>query len=110
MIGDDDPTPAGNSTSDGTGWIAGVFTIAIDPEWFGGRHAYEALVRPVLDGADAVEPAPGIERVLVPGEPEAISRQRRQREGIIIAEATWTELSEASTSLGVAMPDSRPYR
>lgn len=108
MVGDDDPTSAGNSFGDATGWIAGVFTIAIDPEWFGGRDAYEALVRPVLASAGAAEPAPDAERVLVPGEPEAISRQRRVGEGITIAEATWTELEDASTSLGVPMPDSRP--
>lgn len=109
MVGDDDPTPAGNRSGDETGWIAGVFTLAIDPEWFGGRDAYEGLVRPVLDFADAAEPGPGAERVLVPGEPEAISRERRLKEGITIAEATWAALAESSASLDVPMPDSRPY-
>lgn len=109
MVGDDDPTSAGNRSGEKTGWIAGVFTIAIDPEWFGGRDAYEALVRLVLDGADGAEPGPGAQRVLVPGEPEAISRQRRLREGITIAEATWAELADASASLDVPMPESRPY-
>jgi LDH2 family malate/lactate/ureidoglycolate dehydrogenase len=108
MVGDDDPTSAGNRSGEKTGWIAGVFTIAIDPEWFGGRDAYEALVRLVLDGADGAEPGPGAQRVLVPGEP-AISRQRRLREGITIAEATWAELADASASLDVPMPESRPY-
>jgi uncharacterized oxidoreductase len=108
MVGDDDPTPAGNRSEEKTGWIAGVFTLAIDPEWFGGRDAYEALVRPVLDGADAAEPGPAAERVLVPGEPEAISRDRRLREGITIAEATWAELAESSASLEVPMPESTP--
>jgi uncharacterized oxidoreductase len=103
MVGDDDPAPAGNSAGE-PGWIGGVFTIAIDPEWFGGRDAYAALVRPVLDRADAAAPAPGSERVLVPGEPEAISRERRLREGVTIAEATWAELAEASAMLGIQMP------
>jgi uncharacterized oxidoreductase len=104
MIGDDDPTPAGNTTTE-SGWIAGVFTVAIDPDIFGGRDAYEALVRPVLDHAGAAAPGPGVERVLVPGEPEAISRERRLGEGIPIAEATWAELAEVSRTLGVRMPD-----
>jgi uncharacterized oxidoreductase len=103
MVGDDDPAPAGNTTGE-PGWIGGVFTIAIDPEWFGGRDAYAALVRPVLDRADAAAPAPGSERVLVPGEPEAISRERRLGEGVTIAEATWAELAEASATLGIQMP------
>lgn len=107
MVGDEDPTPAGTMSGRpvGPGWIAGAFTIAIDPEWFGGRDSYEALVRPVLDRADAAAPGPGTERVLVPGEPEAISRERRLREGIPIAEATWAELAEVSATLGVRMPD-----
>jgi LDH2 family malate/lactate/ureidoglycolate dehydrogenase len=59
----------------------------------------------VLDRADAAEPGPGAERVLVPGEPEAISRERRLREGIPIAEATRAELADVSATLGVRMPD-----
>jgi len=104
MVGDDDPTPASNMIRE-PGWIAGVFAIAIDPEWFGGREAYAALVGPVLDRVDAAEPGPGVDRVLVPGEPEAISRERRLREGLTIAEATWSELAQASEALGVRMPD-----
>lgn len=104
MIGDDDPTPAGNRTGE-PGWIGGAFAIAIDPEWFGGRDAYAELVRPVLDRADAAAPGQGVDRVLVPGEPEAISRERRLREGVAIPEATWVELSAVSATLGVRMPD-----
>jgi uncharacterized oxidoreductase len=107
MIGDEDPTAAGNMSGPPVepGWIAGAFTIAIDPDMFGGRDVYEAMVRPVLDRAGAAEPGPGVERVLVPGEPEAISRERRLREGVPIAEATWAELAEVSRTLGVRMPD-----
>ncbi len=103
MVGDDDPTPAGNMASE-SGWIAGAFTMAIDPDWFGGRDAYEELIRPVLDRAGAAEPGPWAERVLVPGEPEAISRERRRQEGVTIPEATWAQLAESSTTLGVQMP------
>lgn len=106
MIGDEDATPAGTMSGlpPEPGWIAGAFTIALDPEWFGGRDAYQDLVRPVLDAADDAAPAPDAGRVLVPGEPEAMSRRRRLREGIPIPEATWDELAEASAVLGVAMP------
>lgn len=104
MVGDDDPTSAGNRSGE-PGGIAGVFVIAIDPDWFGGRDQYGAMVRDVLDSADAAEPGPGIERVLVPGEPESISRERRLREGVTIAEATWAELAEASAAVGVGMPN-----
>lgn len=103
MVGDDDASNAGNTVG-GPGWIAGAFTIAIDPDKFGGRDAYAAMARRVLDGADGMAPRPGVERVLVPGEPEAISRERRLREGVSIAEATWAELAGASATLRVGMP------
>jgi LDH2 family malate/lactate/ureidoglycolate dehydrogenase len=71
--------------------------------------AQALLIRPELNGADAAEPGPGAERVLVWGEPEAISRRRQLREGITIAEVTWAELAESSPSLDVPTPESRPY-
>ena len=104
MVGDEDPTPAGYRASE-PGSVGGVFAIAIDPQWFGGREAYEALVGSVLDRADAAVPGRGVERVLVPGEPEAISRERRLREGVTLPEATWTDLADASATLRVPMPD-----
>ncbi len=107
MIDDEDPTPAGTMSGlpPEPGWMAGAFAIALDPEWFGGRAAYEDLVKPLLDAAASAPPAAGVDRVLVPGEPEAISRTRRLVDGIPIPEATWAELAEASASLGVRMPD-----
>jgi uncharacterized oxidoreductase len=106
MIGDEDPTPAGTMSGlpPQPGWLAGAFTIALDPEWFGGRALFEDLVKPVLDAANSAPPAPGVGRVLVPGEPEAISRARRLVDGIPIPEPTWDELAEASANLGVRMP------
>lgn len=106
MIADPDPTPAGTMSGlpPEPGWVAGAFTIALDPEWFGGRAAYESLVGPVLEAARRSPAGPGVERVLVPGEPEAISRERRLRDGIPLPEATWADLEEASSTLGVVMP------
>ena len=50
-------------------------------------------------------PAPGIDEVLLPGEPEHRAAQQRQAEGISIDETTWTQLIEAATGLDVAIPD-----
>ena len=40
--------------------------------------------------------------VLVPGDPERISRERRLREGIPIDATTWREIGEAARALGFA--------
>jgi len=40
----------------------------------------------------------------VPGEPEAISRARREREGIALPEATWQDLARLAERFGLPMP------
>lgn len=49
-------------------------------------------------------PAPGVDEVLLPGEPEARSRQERERNGIPLADATWDELVAVARELGVEHP------
>ncbi len=106
MAGDGEPTPAGTMSGlpPDPGWVAGVVVMAIDPGWFGDRRAYAEMIGAVLDRANQVPPRPGVERVLVPGEPEAITRERRLREGVPIPRSTWEELAGASSQVGVRMP------
>ncbi len=109
MIADPDPTPAGcMRLPDRWGArIAGVFVVAIDPAAFGDAGAYQAQVAGVLDGLAGVPPVPGVERVLVSGDPERISRERRAREGIPVPAATWEELLEIGQRFGVPLPSGR---
>jgi uncharacterized oxidoreductase len=95
MIGDEAPTPAGCMRQPET-WgtrLAGVFVIAIDPAAFGDAGTYQRQAAAVLEALDQVAPAPGNERVLVPGDPERQSRERRLREGIPVPSATWQDLA-----------------
>jgi uncharacterized oxidoreductase len=110
MIGDPDPTPAGCMRRPAT-WgdrLAGVFVVAIDPAAFGDAGAYLAGVAGVLDGLTRVPPAPGVEAVLVPGDPERRSRERREREGIAVPEATWGDLVAIAERFGVELPGGHP--
>jgi uncharacterized oxidoreductase len=66
--------------------------VALDPAAFGDAAAYSSLVAAVLDDAAEAPPAPRVERVLVPGDPERLSRERRGREGVAVPEATWADL------------------
>ncbi len=50
----------------------------------------------------AVPLAPGVQEVLVPGEPEARSRALRQQEGIPIPEETWDKLVATGRKYGLS--------
>jgi LDH2 family malate/lactate/ureidoglycolate dehydrogenase len=50
-----------------------------------------------------VPPAPGFEKVLAPGDPEARARALREEEGIPIAEDIWQNIAETAESLNVAI-------
>jgi uncharacterized oxidoreductase len=105
MIADADPTPAGCMRPPER-WgsrLAGVFVVAIDPAAFGDAGVYGDMVAAVLDGLVRVPPVPGVERVLVPGDPERISRERRLVEGIPVPGATWLELIAIGERFGVVL-------
>jgi uncharacterized oxidoreductase len=105
MIADAAPTPAGCMRAPET-WgtrIAGVFVVAIDAAAFGDADAYRTLVGGVLGDLGGVPPAPGVERVLVSGDPERLSRERRARDGIPVPPATWAELLAIGERFGVPL-------
>lgn len=86
---------------DGSG--GGVFLLAIDGGIFRERAAVEKEADEVFDAIKAVPPAPGFDSVLIPGEPEANSTERRRRDGIPVAEDTWAEIVETAKGLGVTL-------
>ena len=50
--------------------LAGVFLIGIDPGAFGDASQYQRRVAEVLNGLIAAPAGPGVERVLIAGDPE----------------------------------------
>lgn len=112
MIDDADPTTVGaprtRSTTGARGRIGGVFLIAIDPGAFGNREHYRAMVEETLAAAKRMPPGPGQMDVLVPGEPELLSRTRRATEGIGVAEATWNDLAAIAERFSLPLPEHRP--
>ena len=81
-----------------------VVFVALDPALFAGR---EPLLREVAQLADYVRGCPraeGVEAILLPGDPERATLQRRQAGGIPIAEAHWARLVDLARQLDVAVP------
>jgi LDH2 family malate/lactate/ureidoglycolate dehydrogenase len=83
----------------------GHFHLALDPEAFGGLAAFRERLAGLLAELKAVPPAAARGEVLLPGEPEARERARREREGVPLTAAVSEALRRLSRRLGVAAPD-----
>jgi LDH2 family malate/lactate/ureidoglycolate dehydrogenase len=80
---------------------SGIFIFAMDVTVFRPLTEYAKALDKTLARIKAVPPSPGFEEVLLPGEPEARSRSRRERDGIPIPEDTWKAVYATGTALGV---------
>jgi LDH2 family malate/lactate/ureidoglycolate dehydrogenase len=78
-----------------------VFFCAIDTGVFG--DGAPAAAAGVFQQVRAVPPAEGFEQVLIPGEPERRSAERRRAEGIPVAEDTWRAITATAADLGVSV-------
>ncbi len=73
--------------------------------------AFRPMEEFLADGAalskqiKATPPAPGVDEVLLPGEPEQRAAEHRQNKGIPIDETTWVQLVEAANEFGVTIPE-----
>ena len=78
------------------------FTLwAADPEALGGRAAMEELQREYFALLKSSARKPGVEEILLPGEPELRSAEVRRREGLPLDEGTVSQLDDLATSLGL---------
>ena len=78
----------------------GVFCIAINPKAFVGLDAFKGKSSDIIKIVKSRKPEKG-ETVLIPGDPERISKKQRQREGILIPEDSWEQISKISVELGL---------
>jgi uncharacterized oxidoreductase len=88
------PPPVGND----------VLFLVLAPEHFGGEQhllsqisALEPFVRNTARRA-------GVERIVLPGDPERELLAKRQVQGIPLDEGNWAELVKLAETLGVAVP------
>jgi LDH2 family malate/lactate/ureidoglycolate dehydrogenase len=77
------------------------FIVAVSIEAFRPAGDFERACAEILGKVKAVPPAPGFDEVLIPGEPEARSAERRGREGIPIPDEIWQKIEEAVRRVGV---------
>jgi uncharacterized oxidoreductase len=79
----------------------GLVLVVLDPGAWGDAGSFGSLAGEVGRAMLAVEPAPGVDRVRLPGDPERECEERRRREGIPLDRATRQAIDEIARSLGV---------
>jgi LDH2 family malate/lactate/ureidoglycolate dehydrogenase len=83
----------------------GHLFLVLDPNAFVGRPAFESAMARFVDALKSVDPAPGHDEVLLPGELEARAARAAARDGVPLAPATIQLLSELGQNLSVSLPE-----
>lgn len=82
-----------------------MMAILIDPNALGMADDFASDMDRYTDWVKSSPPAPGVEAVQFPGDPERRSAQTRLAEGIPIDAGTWGQLVEAAKAAGVPDQD-----
>jgi uncharacterized oxidoreductase len=94
-------SPAGTSRPGGPSGGNGLFCMALDVAHFCAPEEFAATFGSLIDYVQSPPYASGVTGVLIPGEPERRYQQEREASGIAIEDATWAQIVEAGTSVGV---------
>ncbi|MBS0342808.1 MAG: malate/lactate/ureidoglycolate dehydrogenase [Proteobacteria bacterium] len=84
--------------------LNGMLTVLIDPARLGAQHGFEAEAHAFVDWLRQSPPGAGFDQVLIAGEPERKARAARERDGIVVDDATWAEIVAAGAKVGVSIP------
>ncbi len=79
----------------------GMFSILLDPARFGDTGWMQRETETLIGWIKSSPPRPGIEEVMVAGEPERKARSRRLEDGIPVDANTWKELVQSAQSVDV---------
>lgn len=92
------------SEYDGPRGVNGPFVLAMDVARFTDPDHFRAEVEAQSEVVTGCPPAEGFASVLLPGEPELLTRANRERDGVPLADSTWQELVELAQHYGVEAP------
>ena len=82
----------------------GCFMIVMDIARFVPPGTFRAEVNDLIRYLKSCPTAPGTDRILTPGEPEALTEAERRRMGIFVEDQTWEQIEGIARELSVAIP------
>jgi uncharacterized oxidoreductase len=94
---------AGNTSTEEHPYINGISMIAINPEAFFGLENFRDLADEMTHYMRGTPTAPGYDAVVIPGDLDYQSYDRRLVEGIPLSDQTWDLIVQAAASAGVTL-------
>ena len=82
-----------------------MLSIILDPSAVGDLATYDAEVTAMIDYIYASKAAEGVEKVLIPGDPERQSLAARSTNGIDIDDNSWHDITNAANAAGLSTDD-----
>ena len=79
----------------------GDLMIVLNPSAFVDYHNFQIQTRRFIEQVKSCKKAPGVQRIMIPGEPEYEERKKRLVEGIIIPDEVWSEIETIKSELGI---------
>src|SRR5262249_20016813 len=83
-----------------------IFFLALDPDRLAGSDVLKDQAAALSDWIRATPPAPAVDRILLPGDPERTTLERRTASGIALNDAHWAKLVDLAKRLHVEIPES----
>ncbi len=82
-----------------------VVFVALDPAQFAGKEFIMGQATNLVDFIRATPRTPGVDTIVLPGDPERRTLEQRLRHGIPLDPRLWSQLSELAVRLGVDFAD-----
>jgi len=79
----------------------GDLMIVLNPSAFVDFHDFQIQTRRFIEQVKSCRKAPGVQRIMIPGEPEYEERKKRLIEGITISDEVWSEIETIKSELGI---------
>jgi uncharacterized oxidoreductase len=86
--------------------LNGVFMFVVDIARFVPATTFRTQVDDLVRYLKTCPTAPGVDRILTPGEPEMLTEAERRRSGIFVEDETWGQIEAVARELGVPIPTS----
>ena len=85
-----------------------VFAVIISPEHFGGVEHFVRQTEQLADFVRSCKRQPGVEKIVLPGDPERATLARKTADGIHLDDENWRKLGDFARTLKVEIPAVEP--